>query len=89
MRKYDLIVIGAGPAGLFASINAAACNLSVLLLEKKDRPGRKLLISGSGKCNLTHTGTPDELLSHYNGEDMHLIIKTLSNISTKWEFQLL
>jgi len=69
MRKYDLIVIGAGPAGLFASINAAACNLSVLLLEKKDRPGRKLLISGSGKCNLTHTGTPDELLSHYNGEE--------------------
>ncbi|OAA29343.1 hypothetical protein AT15_02155 [Kosmotoga arenicorallina S304] len=65
MQRYDLIIIGAGPAGLFAAISAASCNLSVLVLEKKENPGKKLLISGSGKCNFTHTGTPEELILHY------------------------
>lgn len=62
---YDVIVVGAGPAGLFASIAAARSSVRVLLLEAMKSGGRKLLISGSGQCNLTHSGTVSELLDHY------------------------
>ncbi len=52
----DAIVIGAGPAGLFASQKMASYGLKVLLIEKNSQLGRKLLISGSGQCNFTHMG---------------------------------
>ena len=51
---WDVIVIGAGPAGLLAATRAAASNRATLLLEKNHRPGAKILISGGGHCNLTH-----------------------------------
>ena len=57
-------VIGAGPAGLLAAIGAANHG-EVTLFEKMGSPGRKLLISGSGQCNITHTGTPAEFTGHY------------------------
>ncbi|MDL2314310.1 NAD(P)/FAD-dependent oxidoreductase [Desulfovibrio sp. OttesenSCG-928-C14] len=50
---YDAIVLGAGASGLFFAA-ARPPGLSVLLLERQDRPGRKLLLSGGGKCNLTN-----------------------------------
>ena len=65
MEQYDLTVIGAGPAGLFCAIHAAAPGCRILLLEKMDEPGKKLLLSGSGQCNITHTGEMRDLLSHY------------------------
>ena len=62
-RHYDCIIIGAGPAGLFcASLLAPA---RVLVLEKMVLPGRKLLIAGSGQCNITHTGDVKNFVSHY------------------------
>ena len=54
--SFDLIVIGGGPAGLFAALQAAGHGLAVCLIEKNARAGKKLLISGSGQCNLTHAG---------------------------------
>lgn len=51
---YDLIVIGAGAAGLMASIQAGERGLKVLLLEKGEKAGRKILISGGGRCNITN-----------------------------------
>ncbi|MEI7480118.1 MAG: NAD(P)/FAD-dependent oxidoreductase [bacterium] len=54
MDKYDVIVIGGGPAGLMSAIVAARNNASVLVLEKNDSLGKKLLISGGGRCNLTN-----------------------------------
>ncbi len=55
--EYDVIVVGAGPAGMMAAATAAQYGRRVLLLEHKDRPGRKLSITGKGRCNLTnHTG---------------------------------
>ncbi|MDF0591177.1 BaiN/RdsA family NAD(P)/FAD-dependent oxidoreductase [Candidatus Methanocrinis natronophilus] len=63
----DLIVIGVGPAGLFAAINAAGGGGRVLVLEKKRTPGRKLLISGSGRCNITHDGDIRAFLDRYGG----------------------
>ncbi|AET64698.1 BaiN/RdsA family NAD(P)/FAD-dependent oxidoreductase [Methanothrix harundinacea] len=62
---WDLIVVGAGPAGLFCAASASGGNLKVLVLEKKSSPGRKLLISGSGRCNLTHDGEARAFLDHY------------------------
>ena len=62
---FDVVVIGGGPAGLFCALQVASSGLSVAVLEKNPSCGRKLLISGSGQCNITHTGTPQEFLSHY------------------------
>ena len=51
---YDVIVIGGGPAGIMASIIASKRGLKTLLLEKNDSLGKKLLITGGGRCNLTN-----------------------------------
>jgi predicted Rossmann fold flavoprotein len=61
----DVVVIGAGPAGLFCAIHAAAAGSRVLLLEKNSLPGAKLLLAGSGQCNLTHDGDIREFVTHY------------------------
>lgn len=53
-RMIDGIVIGGGPAGMFAAITAAKQGERVLLLEKNDRLGKKLLITGKGRCNVTN-----------------------------------
>ncbi len=60
MIKYDVIVIGAGPAGLIAAGHAAELGAKVLLLEKMERVGRKLLITGKGRCNITNNGSMSE-----------------------------
>jgi len=52
-RDCDVIVAGAGAAGLVAATEAARAGASVVLLEKNDQPGLKILISGGGRCNLT------------------------------------
>ncbi len=57
-------VIGAGPAGFMAAIHAAECG-EVVLFEKMGSPARKLLISGSGQCNITHAGSPGDFIHHY------------------------
>ena len=64
-KIWDLIVVGAGPAGLFCAASTSGGNRKVLVLEKKSSPGRKLLISGSGRCNLTHEGEARAFLDHY------------------------
>ncbi len=61
---YDGIVIGGGPAGMFAAITAAELNQKVLLIEKMDRLGKKLLITGKGRCNITNDCTVQEVLEN-------------------------
>lgn len=51
---FDIIIVGAGAAGLMAGITAANNNKRVLILEKKDKPGKKILATGNGKCNYTN-----------------------------------
>lgn len=60
----DLIVIGGGPAGMFAAIHAAQTGLRVLLLEKNPACGKKLLITGKGRCNVTNCCSADEVLKN-------------------------
>ena len=62
--KYDGIVIGGGPAGMFAAITAARRGCKVLLLERNDRLGRKLLITGKGRCNVTNNCSAQEVLQN-------------------------
>jgi predicted Rossmann fold flavoprotein len=61
----DLIIVGAGPSGLFCGINAMIAGKKILILEKKNSPGHKLLISGSGQCNITHDGDILAFLDHF------------------------
>ena len=62
--KYDGIVIGGGPAGMFAAITAAQNGQKVLLLERNDRLGKKLLITGKGRCNVTNDCSAQEVLQN-------------------------
>lgn len=65
MTDRQIIVVGAGPAGLMAAGQAAVLGASVLLLEKMGRPGRKLRITGKGRCNLTNVARVSEFIDHF------------------------
>jgi len=65
MMQYDVIIIGGGPAGLFTAIQCAMSGLQVALLEKNKSFGKKLLLTGAGKCNLTQDGDMGAFLHHY------------------------
>ena len=62
--RYDGIVVGGGPAGMFAAIIAARRGARVLLLEKNNRLGKKLLITGKGRCNVTNDCPEQEVLQN-------------------------
>lgn len=62
--RYDGIIIGGGPAGMFAAITAASGGKKVLLLERNDRLGKKLLITGKGRCNVTNDCAAEEVLQN-------------------------
>ena len=64
MNKYDVIVVGAGAAGLIAAGRAGELGAKVLLIEKMERVGRKLLITGKGRCNITNDAPMSEFLKH-------------------------
>lgn len=64
-KTFDAIIIGAGPAGLFAAQLLAGGGLTVLLLERNDTAGKKLLLSGQGQCNLTHAGRIEDFFCRY------------------------
>ncbi len=65
MERFDLVVVGAGPSGLMATISARRRGKKVLLLEQNPEIGCKLKISGGGRCNLTNTLPPDEFLNRF------------------------
>lgn len=69
----DLIVIGAGAAGIIASWRAATLGAKVLLLEKNDRIGIKILVSGGGKCNITHDGSIESVLKSFRPNEARFI----------------
>lgn len=62
---YDVIVIGAGAAGMMAARHSASRGLATLLLEKNRKVGVKILMSGGTRCNLTHDNTPAEIAKAY------------------------
>ena len=76
-QKYDLIVVGAGAAGIIAAITAARLNDKVLLLEKLPQIASKLKATGGGRCNLTNTLNNEEFMSKFgrNGRFMQDALK--------------
>ncbi|BCG57214.1 hypothetical protein PUR_06390 [Paenibacillus sp. URB8-2] len=72
MSEFDVIVIGGGPSGLMASVAAAEHGASVLLIDKGTKLGRKLGISGGGRCNVTNMKETAELIAHIPGNGRFL-----------------
>ena len=65
MSTKTVMVIGGGAAGLMAAGQAALCGARVILLEKMKRPGRKICITGKGRCNLTNNADIDDFINHF------------------------
>lgn len=76
-----VLIIGGGPAGMMAAWSAAYHGAEVILLEKKDRPGRKLSITGKGRCNLTSALGLDQFIQGYagNGRFLYSALHAFSN----------
>jgi predicted Rossmann fold flavoprotein len=70
--EYDVIVIGGGPSGLMAAIGAGEHGARVLLIDKGDKLGRKLAISGGGRCNVTNRLPIEEIIKHLPGNGKFL-----------------
>ena len=77
----NVIVIGGGPAGMMAAIASAENGNNVILLEKKERLGRKLLITGKGRCNITSSLPIDEFIQNIpgNGQFLYSAFKNYTN----------
>ncbi len=76
-----VIVIGGGPAGMMAAISSAEAGNKVILLEKKKRLGRKLLITGKGRCNITSSLPINDFIQNIpgNGQFLYSSFKNYNN----------
>ena len=85
---YDLIIIGAGAAGLFATANMPD-GFRTIVLEKTDSPGKKLLLTGSGQCNLTNNEPIKAFLNRYgeNGKYLRSVLFPFSNQALMADFE--
>ncbi|WP_408900571.1 NAD(P)/FAD-dependent oxidoreductase [Photobacterium piscicola] len=81
-NKYDVVIIGAGAAGLMCAATAGKRGRSVLVLDHGKKPGRKILISGGGRCNFTNN---DVAANNYVCRNPHFVKSALSQYS-QWDF---
>lgn len=82
MEKVDLIIIGAGAAGLMCAIEAGKRKRHVVVLDHANKPGKKILMSGGGRCNFTNYHVhPDNFISH----NTHFCKSALTRY-TPWDF---
>lgn len=77
--KYDVVIIGAGPAGLFCAYTASMRGRSVALIDHAKYPGRKLLASGGGRCNFTNVEIAPE---RYASQNQHFVKSALARFTT-------
>ena len=78
LRSTEVLIIGAGPSGLFTAIHCNGCK--VIVLEKNASAGKKLLISGTGRCNLTHDCKLSNFFDHY-GENQRFMKTALHSFT--------
>ena len=83
-----IVVVGAGPAGMMAAIKAAGNGASVVLLEKMKRAGKKMLITGKGRCNITNVAEVPELIKNIpgNGKFLNSCIRAFDNEDVQYFF---
>lgn len=82
LNQYDVVVLGAGASGLMTAYMAAQRGRKVLVLEKANKVGKKILMSGGGKCNFTNLYVePENFISH----NPHFVISALTRY-TNWDF---
>ena len=62
MKLYDIVVVGAGPAGMMAAIRAGQLGKNVILIERNDIIGKKLKITGSSRCNITNIASINDFM---------------------------
>ena len=67
--KYDIAIIGGGPAGMMAAGRAGELGARVVLLEKNNRPGIKLLMTGKGRCNITNKIEEPRMMAERYGKN--------------------
>jgi predicted Rossmann fold flavoprotein len=81
MKKYDIAVVGAGPAGCMAAIQGAQQGNKVIVLERNDIIGRKLLLTGNGRCNLTNSSSLEVFFEKFgkNGSFFRDVFSEFSN----------
>lgn len=81
METYDIVVIGGGPAGAMAAIRAGQLKKRVFLIERNEDIGRKILLTGKGRCNITNTALIDEFMDRFgkDGEFLRTALSTFSN----------
>ncbi|MDA9470209.1 NAD(P)/FAD-dependent oxidoreductase [Enterococcus sp. 5H] len=72
MKLFDVIIVGAGTSGMMAAIAAAESGSKTLLIEKNKRVGKKLLLTGGGRCNVTNNRSADEIIAHIPGNGKFL-----------------
>lgn len=87
----NVIVVGAGPAGMMAAIKAAENGATVLVLEKMKQPGKKMLITGKGRCNITNSAEIPELIKNIpgNGKFLNSCIRAFDNDDVQYFFNSL
>ena len=80
--KLKVVVVGGGAGGMMAAGKAAQNGASVLLIEKNKRLGKKILISGQGRCNLTNTANIEEIINNFpgNGKFLYSALTNFSNL---------
>lgn len=76
-----VVIIGAGAAGMMAAYSAALCGHQVVLLEKNEKPGKKLFITGKGRCNITNASDPETMFASFirNRKFMYSSFYTFDN----------
>ena len=77
----DLIIVGAGAAGLMAAATAGEADIRCVILERRHRPGLKLLMCGNNRCNISHAGTPEEMQEAYGEPTASFLKAALARLS--------
>lgn len=85
----QIVVIGAGPAGMMAAIKAAENGAEVVILEKMKKPGRKMMITGKGRCNITNAADVPEIIRniHGNGRFLNSSMRAFDNQDVIYFFE--
>ena len=73
-----LLIIGGGAAGLMAGVAAGEAGIPAMILERRHRPGLKLLMCGNNRCNISHDAKPDGMLRQYGGNIAHFLASAIN-----------